>query len=316
MMIRTENVVKKYNGFTAVNGISLNVRKGEIYGFLGPNGAGKTSMMRILTGILDYNEGEVSVLGERNIKDNISIRKRIGVVPENQPKGVFSWMKSIEYINTFADIFGVDKNSERINKLLEDSGAVSYRNKKINELSNGMLHKLSIVRALIHDPDILFLDEPITGLDPIGIKQIRDLLINEKKMGRTIFISSHLLGEVEKICDRVAIINNGELVAEENTNELLDNLFDEKTVFFHVDKDAKILSGEIKKMPIVKKVICKGKELEFVVKKEKEYMKDISKYIIERGYIPLKIQEKTISLEDAFVTITNENINMFLGSKK
>ena len=199
-MIRTEQLTKRYGSFTAVAGIDLNIPAGEIYGFLGPNGAGKTSTIMMLLGVVKPTAGEIRLFGEPYSPARLDLRRRIGVVPEKHPAGMWSWMTAGEYLQMFAELFRVPQADRRIDHLLERVGLAQVKRKKFAQFSRGMLQKLSIVRALLHDPDILFLDEPISGLDPFGVKQIRDLILEESREGRTIFVSSHLLSEMEKVC--------------------------------------------------------------------------------------------------------------------
>ena len=232
-MIRTESLTKRYGSFTAVDRINLNIPAGEIYGFLGPNGAGKTSTILMLLGIIKPTEGEIFLFDDKYSPGRLDLRKKIGVVPEKHPQGMWTWMTAHEYLKLFADLFDLKGAEDQIDRLLESVELSKVKNKRISEYSRGMLQKLSIVRALLHDPDILFLDEPISGLDPLGIKQIRDLILAENREGRTIFISSHLLSEMEKLCHRVAIVYNGRLMAEERMQDLLAKLTKDREI--HVD---------------------------------------------------------------------------------
>ncbi|GAH40122.1 unnamed protein product, partial [marine sediment metagenome] len=242
-MIRTNDLTKKYGSFFAVNGVNLNIPAGEIYGFLGPNGAGKTSTIMMLLGIIKPSKGEIFLFEEKYNPNRLDLRKRIGVLPEKHPQGMWTWITAFEYLKMFADLFSLKNPEKRIDRLLEQVDLITVRNKRITEYSRGMLQKLSFVRALLHDPDILFLDEPISGLDPIGIKQIRDLILLENREGRTIFISSHLLSEMEKICHRVAIIFQGKLMAEDNMESLLGKLAKDREI--HIDLE--ILPPDINK---------------------------------------------------------------------
>ena len=232
-MIRTERLTKRYGSFTAVDGLDLNIPAGDIYGFLGPNGAGKTSTIMMLLGVVKPTAGEIRLFGEPYRPSRLDLRRRIGVVPEKHPAGAWSWMTAGEYLRMFADLFRVPQAERRIDYLLERVGLAAEKRKRFSRFSRGMLQKLSIVRALLHDPDILFLDEPISGLDPFGIKQIRDLILEERREGRTIFVSSHLLSEMEKVCERVAIIYRGRLLAEDRMQRLLATLAGEREI--HVD---------------------------------------------------------------------------------
>ncbi len=314
-MIRTRSLVKKYGNFTAVDNLNLNIPPGEIYGFLGPNGAGKTSTILMILGIVRSTAGEIFLFEEKYTPDRLDMRNKIGVVPEKHPQGVWSWMTAFEYLQMFADLFDLKRvykdPQERIEYLLQQVDLHSVRNKRIAEFSRGMLQKLSIIRALLHDPDILFLDEPISGLDPIGIKQIRDLILAENREGRTIFISSHLLSEMEKLCHRVAIIYKGRLLAEDNMSSLLAKLIKDREILIDLESLPPGLADSIKALPFVLDTTTRDNTLIIKVSKKGDFRKDISAYLIKKDLVPLRIEEKALSLEEAFVTITNENIDMF-----
>jgi len=166
---------------------------------------------------------------------------------------------------------------------------------------------------LLHDPDILFLDEPISGLDPFGVKQIRDLILEENREGRTIFISSHILSEMEKVCHRVAIIFGGKLLAEDQMQSLLTNLAKDREIHVDLEELPAELIESVQSLDFVRGAGQMGKTLIVKVPKSGDFRKDISKYLIDKNYVPLSIQEKSLSLEEAFVTITKENINLFAG---
>jgi ABC-type multidrug transport system ATPase subunit len=310
-MIETKNLVKRYGAFTAVDNINVSIPPGEIYGFLGPNGAGKTSTIMMLLGITRPTSGEITLFGERYQPGRLDLRRRIGVVPENHPKGVWAWMTAFEYLKMFADLFRLKDSLPRIDHLLKQVGLAEVRNKKISEFSRGMLQKLSITRALLSDPDILFLDEPISGLDPIGIKQVRDLILAENREGRTIFISSHLLSEMEKICHRVAIIFRGRLMAEDRMELLLGKLAQDREIQVDLEDLPPDLPDQITSLPFVLGSVRKENTLVVKVPKEGDFRKEISEFMIKLNLVPLRIQESSLSLEEAFVTITNKNIEMF-----
>jgi ABC-type multidrug transport system ATPase subunit len=310
-MIQTRDLTKQYGKFTAVDAVSLNISAGEIYGFLGPNGAGKTSTIMMLLGVVKPTRGEISLFGERYAPGRLDLRRRIGVVPEKHPVGMWPWMTAAEYLQTFADLFGLEDAGPRIDHLLERVGLSQVRNKRFSEFSRGMLQKLSIIRALLHDPDILFLDEPISGLDPFGVKQIRDLILEENREGRTIFISSHILSEMEKICHRVAIIFGGRLMAEDAMKSLLTTLAKDREIHIDLESIPDGLTDRIKALPFVLDATQAENKLVIKVPKSGDYRKELSKHLIEANLVPLAIQEKSLSLEEAFVTITQENIDLF-----
>lgn len=312
-MIRTSGLIKRYGSFTAVNGINLNIPRGQIYGFLGPNGAGKTSTIMMLLGVSRPTAGEIRLFGELSTPGRLDLRRRIGVVPEKHPVGVWSWMTAGEYLSLFADLFSVPHARERIDILLEKVDLARFKSKRIREFSHGMTQKLSIIRALLHDPDILFLDEPIAGLDPIGIKQVRDLVVSENREGRTIFISSHQLSEMEKICDRVAIIFGGELLVEATMQDLLSRVTVEREIHVELDKAPPDLPARIRELPFVHSCSVQGGTIIVKVAKEGDYRKALSERFFSLGLVPLSIAEKASSLEEAFITITQDNIQALAG---
>jgi ABC-2 type transport system ATP-binding protein len=312
-MIQTKNLTKRYGKFTAVDGVNLNIPAGEIYGFLGPNGAGKTSTIMMLLGIVKPTSGEIRLFDETYTPKRLDLRRRIGMVPEKHPTGMWTWMTAGEYLQMFADLFGLEDSDRRIDHLLEQVGLAEVKNKKFAEFSRGMLQKLSIVRALLHDPDILFLDEPISGLDPFGVKQIRDLILEENREGRTIFISSHVLSEMEKLCHRVAIIFGGKLLVEDQMKSMLSTLAKDREIHVDLEELPADLLGKVKALNFVQDATGEEKTLVVKVPKTGDYRKELSKYLIDQNLVPLSIQEKSLSLEEAFVTITKENINLFAG---
>ena len=312
-MIQTRNLTKRYGRFTAVDEVNLNIPAGEIYGFLGPNGAGKTSTILMLLGIVKPTSGEIRLFDEPYSSRRLDLRRRIGVVPEKHPTGMWTWMTAGEYLQMFAELFSLEEAGRRIDHLLERVGLAEVKNKKFSEFSRGMLQKLSIVRALLHDPDILFLDEPISGLDPFGVKQIRDLILEENREGRTIFISSHILSEMEKVCHRVAIIFGGKLMAEDAMKSMLTTLAKDREIQVDLEELPADLTTKVKTLAFVQDATGQEKTLIVKVPKTGDYRKELSKYLIDQNLVPLSIQEKSLSLEEAFVTITKENINLFAG---
>jgi ABC-type multidrug transport system ATPase subunit len=309
-MIQTSGLVKRYGSFTAVDGINLSIPRGEIYGFLGPNGAGKTSTIMMLLGVTRPTAGEIRLLGEQYTPRKLDLRRRIGVVPEKHPRGVWPWMTAREYLTLFADLFEVPAARDRIEELLAKVDLDRFANKRFREYSRGMLQKLSIVRALLPDPDILFLDEPISGLDPIGIKQVRDLIVSENREGRTIFISSHQLSEMERICHRVAIIFRGRLMVEDTMKNLLSHITPDREVHVELESPPADLAARVKNLRFVRDAAEQGGTLIVKLSKEGDYRKALSEYLIRQGQVPLSITERVPTLEEAFITITQETIGM------
>jgi len=318
-VIQTTNLTKKYGDFVAVDNINLNIPEGQIYGFLGPNGAGKTSTIMMLLGMSAPSSGGISLFGETYTPNRLDLRRRIGVVPEKHPRGMWSWMTGLEYLRLFAELYQVENPEERIERMMDQVGLTDAGNRKINGYSRGMLQKLSFVRALLPDPDMLFLDEPISGLDPIGIKQIRDLIVAENREGRTIFISSHLLSEMEKICHRLAIIHRGKLLAEDTMDSLLNLIAKEREIVIELETVPEGLVDELTKLDFVLSgTLLGGGEISVKVPKEGDFRKTISQFLFKKDLAPLSMSVKSFSLEEAFVTITKENVERFaaMGGEK
>lgn len=313
-MIRTENLLKKYNEFKAVDNLSLEVKEGEIYGFLGPNGAGKTTTILMLLGILKPTQGEVYLFGQNITKDFLSIKKKMGVVSEKQY--LYKEMTAGEYLNFFADLYAVKNRKKKIDQLLEAVNLLEVRNRKLGAFSRGMQQKLGFARALLHDPQLLLLDEPVSGLDPTGIKQIRDLMEQENKKGRTIFISSHLLSEVERLCGKVGIINKGRLLAEDTMDNLRKRLTDVVELEIELTEAKKEIIDTLTAFDFIKGLKREENLLTIKVKADKDYRAQISEAISQQRGVVLGIKKKEMSLEEAFITITEKNISLLTEKEK
>ena len=221
-MIQVENLTKKYSGFTAIEDITFEVAKGEIVGFLGPNGAGKTTTMRILSGYLPATSGRASIAGFDVFEQSLQARKRIGYLPENTP--LYPEMRVNEYLSYRANLKGVEgrKVSERVGDVVEQCSLKEKERAIIGTLSKGQRQRVGLADALVHDPDLLILDEPTIGLDPNQIRQVRELIKNLANK-RTVLISTHILPEVEIMCSRVVVIHQGRIRANDTAENLLKN---------------------------------------------------------------------------------------------
>ncbi len=214
--IIADRLTKHYGATMAVDTLQLHVRQGEFFGFLGPNGAGKTTTIRMLTGVVNPDEGNI-LINNFSIKDKSNIARTIGVLPES--RGFYDWLTGAEYLDFFARLYGITER-DSVAVLLERVGLTAQRKKKISAYSRGMRQRLGLARALINKPSILFLDEPTLGLDPRGQQDVQNLLRSLNQDGMTIFYSSHLLNEVSELCSRIAILDKGKIVAEGTLNEL------------------------------------------------------------------------------------------------
>jgi len=230
VMIEITNLSKKYSARLAVNRLNLQVEEGELFGFVGPNGAGKTSTIRMMTGLLQPTFGDVRIAGQ-SVKENPNaIRRAIGYMPDFF--GVYTDMTVAEYLNFFGACYQIEPNERAgiISDLLELVELKHRQDDMVDKLSRGMKQRLSLARTLVHDPQVLVLDEPASGLDPRARVEIRELLVELAKMGKTIFFSTHILADVAEICSRVAILEAGELVAVGELEELQERLMPRRKI--------------------------------------------------------------------------------------
>lgn len=217
MSITVKNLVKIYGEQRAVNDISFSIQQGEIVGFLGPNGAGKSTTMKMITGYLEPSAGDVTVNGVDVKKDPLSAKKKIGYLPESNALYYDMYVK--EYLDFIADVHKIDNKQQAINKVIEQVGVTPESKKRVGQLSKGYKQRVGLAAALLHDPEVLILDEPTSGLDPNQIIEIRNV-IKEQGKNKLVLFSSHILQEVEAICDRVIIINKGKIVADDKLANL------------------------------------------------------------------------------------------------
>ena len=231
MAIKVENITKKYGDQIALNQVSFSIQKGEIVGFLGPNGAGKSTMMKILTTYISTFEGNAWVNSYSVSDEKIKVQKCIGYLPEHNPLYLDMYVR--EYLNFNAEVYNIDKAQVEI--VIEETGLLSEAHKKIEQLSKGYRQRVGLANALLHNPEVLILDEPTTGLDPNQLIEIRDLIKKvAKENGKTVLLSTHIMQEVEAICDRVIILNKGKLIHDKSIKETLketslENLFTKLT---------------------------------------------------------------------------------------
>lgn len=212
-MIKLSHVSKSYNGkVKAVDGIDLVVNRGEIFGFLGPNGAGKTTTIKMITGILTPDAGEIEVNGHNIVADPLAAKRSFGFVPDDP--NIFPRLKAIEYLRFMGDLYQVptEQRTGRINRLATRFGLADVLSDRIQSFSHGMRQKLMIIGALLHDPDVWILDEPMTGLDPRSAFMLKEMMREHAEAGKTVFFSTHVLDVAEKICDRVAVIDRGKVL--------------------------------------------------------------------------------------------------------
>ena len=301
MSIKVENVTKLYGKQKALNNISFKIGTGEIVGFLGPNGAGKSTIMKIICSYITQSEGNVEVCGLNVIEESIASKNKIGYLPEHNPLYLDMYVK--EFLSFISDIHKIKNKEERINEMIEVTGLTPEKNKKINELSKGFRQRVGIASALIHDPEVLILDEPTTGLDPNQLKDIRNL-IKEIGKSKTIMLSTHIMQEVEAICDRVIIIKQGEIVADNDISSLRNT----NEVFVEIELEKEInqdLFNELEHVLNIQKI----NDNKFIIKASFDIRPLISQLVIKEGNLVLTMQLKENNLEEIFQNLTENDIN-------
>ena len=297
MSIEVENITKIYGTQKALDKVSFKVKKPEIVGFLGPNGAGKSTMMKILTTYLEASEGNAKVNGHDVSINKMSVQKSVGYLPEHNPLYLDMFVK--EYLAFNASIYGISKN--RINDIIELTGLTPEAHKKIEQLSKGYRQRVGLANALLHNPDVLILDEPTTGLDPNQLVDIRNLIKNIGKE-KTVFLSTHIMQEVEAMCDRVIIINKGKIVADKTLADLKKN--QEQVVV--VEFDYRVETAFLEKLPKVKKV---ENTFDFVYEITFDTKDDMRSHVFDFAHDNklkiLQLNQKNASLENLFRELTS-----------
>jgi ABC-2 type transport system ATP-binding protein len=311
-LIEVEHLVKSYGQARAVNDISFKVEKGEILGFLGPNGAGKTTTMRILTGYLPATGGTARIAGFDVFEQSMEVRKRIGYLPETPP--LYPDMTVSAYLTFVAQIKGV-ASAEIPNRVAEAMRMTTLEERKdelIKRLSRGFKQRVGIAQAIVHNPDVIILDEPTVGLDPNQIKEVRSLIKNLAGQ-HTIILSTHILPEVEMTCDRVVIINKGRIVAVDTTQNLTSQLKGGERVRIQVKGSAESLRDSITPIKGVKKVDVQSNADNLVTAEiESESGEDlraqIASRVVNKGLDLLEMRAISLSLEDIFMQLTTEEL--------
>ncbi len=307
MDIKIENLTKKFGGQRAVDNISFEVKTGEILGFLGPNGAGKTTTVRIITNYLTQTEGEVYI-GGKSIKDYTEeLKKHIGYLPENNP--LYADMPMIDYLEFSALLQGIPKEkiNERIIEMVRVCGLNAEKHKKIGELSKGFQQRVGLAQAMIHDPDILILDEPTAGLDPNQIVEIRRL-IRELGKEKTVILCTHILPEVEATCDRILIINRGKIVADGTADTLRKQAKGQEILLVRIeDGDSNEVFEAVQGLPSVAMVDFADRQLnrfEVHSRPDTSSRRDIFNLCVGKKWVLTEMTVHEAKLEDIFRELT------------
>ena len=302
-MIRIEHFSKRYGERLAVDDISFKVEQGEIVGFLGPNGAGKTTTMRAITGYLLPTEGEVWVADHNMRKDPLKARQRTGYLPETIP--LYTDMTTRAYLRFAAKLRGLDhqKAMRRIDEVVEVCQLQEYLDVLTGKLSKGFRQRVGLAQAIIHDPDVLILDEPTVGIDPLQVVQTKEM-IKELGRKRTILLSTHILPEVSLICERVIVIHHGRIVAEDSIDNLSKLLNTRKQLRLRVDGPSDSVSERLARIKTLRDVAYQAPHHLLEFEMDQEPQAEINQVLAEQGWTLLSMEEVEMSLEEIFVRLT------------
>ncbi|MDT0555793.1 gliding motility-associated ABC transporter ATP-binding subunit GldA [Patiriisocius hiemis] len=305
MAIKVSNITKEYGSQKALDAISFDVKRGEVVGLLGPNGAGKSTLLKILTTYLQATSGNARVNRFDVLSEKKQVQKSVGYLPEHNPLYLEMYVK--EYLLFNARVHGVSKNN--VEKVVAQTGLLTECYKKIGQLSKGYRQRVGIANALLHNPSVLILDEPTTGLDPNQLLEIRDLIKSAGKPhpdgtpGKTVLLSTHIMQEVEAICDRVIIINKGKIVLDKNLNDLKNN----KEQIVEVEFDYRVEEIALQKIPKAKKIENSvGFVYQIYFDTEADMRSSVFDFAHDNGLKILQLHQKNTSLEQLFVELTTQ----------
>ncbi len=299
MSIEVKEVSKYYGDQAALKDVSFRVKKGEVVGFLGPNGAGKSTMMKIITCFLPPNKGDVKVAGLDIYDQSIDVRKKVGYLPETNP--LYPEMYIREYLGFVANIYGGKNKKARVDEMIERVGLERESHKRIGELSKGYKQRVGIAQALIHDPEVLILDEPTSGLDPNQLEDIRNLIRTIGKE-KTVLLSTHIMQEVESVCDRVIIIKQGQIVADNSVGELKQETNTEE-IRLHLNKEISL--KKLQSLPgVVDVKMTSSAKYRILYERGKSVGPALTALASEENADVEELKKSERSLEEVFKTLT------------
>ena len=307
LAVEINGLTKKYGSLTAVNKLNLKVAKGSIHGFLGPNGAGKTTTIKILVGLLKPDEGVVSVLGKEVHGDQADTRLSIGYMPElpKFPKH----LKGSELLDIYGRMYGMthQQRTEQIPKLIELVGLKGRENDLIGKYSKGMQQRIGIAQALLSEPELVILDEPSLGLDPVGMVEVRELVKTISKEGMTVFVSSHLLYEVEQVCTHITIIDRGNLLVSDTLQNVSSMLAGPALVHVEIARMSETVVPALKKLSFITNVGQMGNALSIQVATHEDVRVQVSETITKAGGVIVGMSMKASNLEDVFMQLVGKD---------
>ena len=305
--VETDGLTKRFGSLTAVDKLNLKVARGAIHGFLGPNGAGKTTTIKILVGLLKADEGTVKVLGQEVRGDKADSRLNIGYMPElpKFPKH----LKGAELLDIYGRMYGMttQQRNEQIPKLIDLVGLKDRANDLIGKYSKGMQQRIGIAQALLNNPELVILDEPSLGLDPVGMVEVRELVKGIAKEGMTVLISSHLLFEVEQICSHVTIINKGKLLASDTLQNVSGMMTGPAVIHVELSKYSDAVGKAVKDLPFVSSGVRNGDNLSIHLNTHEDVRAEVSQKITAAGGVIMGMSVKGSNLEDVFLQLITKN---------
>jgi ABC-2 type transport system ATP-binding protein len=300
MSIEVSKITKLYGAQKALDNVSFSAEKGQIVGFLGPNGAGKSTMMKIITCYISPDQGAVKVCGFDTFENSIDVRRKIGYLPENNPLYLEMYVK--EYLDFVCGIYKIKNKKARVAEMIERTGLGIEQQKKIGALSKGYRQRVGLAQAMIHDPEVLILDEPTSGLDPNQLVDIR-LLIKELGKEKTVMLSTHIMQEVEAMCDKVIIINKGKIVADDKVDALSHYRTGNAAIVVEFDRAPNL--NDLKKLNGVTKVEELGSnKFRIASKGNADVRSELFKYAVDKQLTVLTLNKEEASIEDVFRQLT------------
>ena len=301
-VIKTENLQKSFKNVRAVQGVNLNVIKGDVYGFLGPNGAGKTTTIKMIMGLTHPDSGNVFIKGKNTAEKGVNLRASIGYLPERAQ--LYKNLTAIQTLNFFAELRKVDK--KECDEMLAKVGLTKWRDAKVSTFSKGMVQLLGISQALLGDPELLILDEPTAGLDPRWARILKDIILEKNSKGTTVFFSSHLLFEVQELCKRVAILNKGKLIIENTVDKISEGVHLKPQLILRIQGDSQAAARILKKGGFDSQLV--GNQLKVLV--ESDQRPKVLNLLEENGFVIQDFRTEEPSLEAAFIELIGDEVGV------
>jgi len=305
-MLKIDNIVKSYGKFKAVDGLNIEIENGSIFGFVGPNGAGKSTTMKIMAGLLSADSGSIILNDVDIIKNRNLLKEKIGYMPDFF--GVYDNLKVNEYMDFYAGAYKIpyNKRKKNIDNLLELVDLSYKKDSYVDVLSRGMKQRLCLARSLIHDPEVLILDEPASGLDPRARIEMKEILKQLKNLNKTIIISSHILPELSEFCTEIGIINKGKIVEKGSVAEIMSHINNDRIIIVKALNDFKKIVRLLEEDPNVSNIIQNTEDIQFSFNGDNNQLSYILKNIIKNEIDVISFSEKQGNIEDIFMKLTEE----------